>query len=58
MNKKSTWLKLSAMVITGGMLLGNGCWGYFWQGFFNTGWPADKRWLNVLIDVIKEDIFL
>jgi len=58
MTKKSKWLKLSATLVGGGMLLGNGCWGAFWQGFMNTGWPTDNRWLNIAIDIIKEDIFL
>ena len=58
MNKKSTWLKLSAMLMGGGMLFCNGCLGDFWQGFWNTGWPTDIRWLNIAIDIVKEDIFL
>lgn len=60
MSKKSTWLKLGAMLTGGGMLLQNGCLSLedFWQGFWNTGWPSDIRWLNIAIDIIKEDIFL
>ena len=58
MSKKSTWLKLSAMLAGGGMLLGNGCLAEFWEGFWGVGWPTDNLWLNLLIDVIKEDIFM
>ncbi|MBU0618387.1 MAG: hypothetical protein KKI02_11770 [Planctomycetes bacterium] len=58
MTKKSTWLKLSAMLMGGGLLLGNGCLASFWEGFWGTGWPTDNPWLNVAIDIIKEDIFM
>lgn len=57
MNKKSKWLALTSIVASGGMLFQGGCLQGFWQGFFNTGWPNNNRWLNIAIDIIKEDIF-
>lgn len=54
--KKSTWLKLAAMSLAGGMLL-SGCLAQFWDGFWNTGWPTDNRWLNIAIDILQEDLF-
>jgi hypothetical protein len=54
--KKSTWLKLSAMSLAGGLLL-SGCLAQFWDGFWNTGWPTDNRWLNIAIDILQEDLF-
>ena len=57
MTKKSTWLKLGAMLMSGGLLLSNGCLGDFWAGFWNTGWPTEARWLNIAIDVLQEDLF-
>jgi hypothetical protein len=58
MTKKSTWLKLSAILVAGGVLLGDGCLASFWEGFWQSGWPTDNRWLNLAIDIIKEDIFM
>ena len=59
MIKKSTWLKLGAMLLGGATLFSNGCLNLqdFWDGFWNTGWPTDSRWLNVAIDVLQEDLF-
>lgn len=58
MSKKSKWLALASIMASGAMLLQNGCLNSFWKGLWNTGWPTDNRWLNIAIDIIKEDIFL
>jgi len=54
MTKK--WVTLSALLAGGAMLL-TGCLGSFWQGLWNTGWPADNQWMNIAIDVANEAIF-
>lgn len=58
MTKKSTWLKLSAMLVAGSVLFTDGCLAAFWEGFWGVGWPTDNPWLNLAIDIIKEDIFM
>lgn len=56
MQKK--WYTLTALLF-GGATVFQGClnWGGFWDGFWNTGWPTDNRWLNIGIDVLKEELF-
>jgi hypothetical protein len=54
---KAKLYKLGAVLLGGGMLLQSGCLQDFWQGFWNTGWPADNRWLNIAIDVLNEELF-
>jgi hypothetical protein len=58
MTNKSRWLKLSALLLGGGVLLSGGCLAGFWDGFWNSGWPTQNAWLNMAIDIIKEDIFM
>jgi hypothetical protein len=53
--KKTKWLGLA--ISTGGLVLVHGCLSSFWQGFWNTGWPTDNRWLNLGLDVANEVIF-
>ncbi len=55
MNKK--WLTLGAMAFGGATLFQNGCLGSFWQGLFNSGFPAENRVLNVALDVLQEELF-
>lgn len=54
---KSKWIKLTALLAGGSVVL-QSCLGDFVDGLFNTGWPTDNRWINIAIDVIKEDVFL
>ena len=54
---KAKWFKLCASLLGGATLLQNGCLGDFWDGFWNTGWPTDVRWLNIAIDVLNEELF-
>ena len=70
MHKKSTWLKLGALLLGGGTVfqcfggclkLLNPCGGDlpdlsgFWKGLTN-GWPTDMCWLNQAIDVLHEEL--
>lgn len=58
MTKK--WLNLAALVFGGSTVLQiGGClnWGGFWEGIWGTGWPTNNPWLNIGIDVIKEELF-
>jgi len=60
MNKKSTWLKLSAILLGAGTLLnGGGCLNLedFWQGIWGRGWPTDSLWLNITWDALHEELF-
>jgi hypothetical protein len=50
--RRSRWIALSLMLVSGTMLLQNGCLGAFWRGM-TQGWP-DNRWLNLANDVAKE----
>ncbi len=57
---KAKWYKLGAILLGGGTLFQfGGCLNLedFWQGFWNTGWPTDNRWLNIAIDVLNEELF-
>jgi hypothetical protein len=54
MSKK--WLKLSALLVGGATLFGNGCLQGFWQGLWNTGWPTDNRYVNLIIDILNEEL--
>lgn len=56
MKKSNKWLTLSALLFGGGTLL-QGCLGDFVDGAFNTGWPSGNLWLNIGIDVLKEELF-
>ena len=53
---KAKFFALAATLLTGATML-NGCLGGFWDGFWNSGWPTDNRWLNIGIDVVKEELF-
>lgn len=55
MSKIKFW-GLSALV-TGAVLLQNGCLQSFWDGFANGGWPNSPRWLNLTIDILNEELF-
>lgn len=65
MSTKSKWTTLVASAFGGGTLFhfgclggfGEGSLGDFWDGFFNTGWPAGNRWANILLDVLNEELF-
>lgn len=53
------WMTLSALLFGGASVFQLGCLNLnsFWDGFFNSGWPSDNRWLNIGIDVLKEELF-
>jgi hypothetical protein len=53
------WTSLTALLFGGATVFQSGClnWGSFWDGFFNSGWPSDNAWLNIGIDVLKEELF-
>lgn len=58
---KAKYFALVATTLSGAVLL-SGCLGGlslngFWDGFWNSGWPTDNRWLNIGIDVVKEELF-
>lgn len=53
---KAKMYGLVAMTLSGAALF-NGCLGSVWDGFWNSGWPTDNRWLNIGIDVLKEELF-
>ena len=53
MSKK--WLKLSALLVGGAMLF-EGCLQAFWQGMWNTGWPTENRYINLIIDILNEEL--
>lgn len=46
--------RLTFVLLLGGATLLQGCLGAFWQGFWNTGWPENQRWINLGIDVVNE----
>lgn len=59
---KAKFYGLLAMTLSGATLFssclgGSGGLGGFWDGFWNSGWPTDNRWLNIGIDVLKEELF-
>jgi len=54
MTKK--WISLSALLFGGATVL-DGCMGGFWDGLWNSGWPSDNRWMNIGIDILKEELF-
>jgi hypothetical protein len=53
---KKKWVTLSALLFGGATVL-DGCLGTFWDGLWNTGWPTNNHWLNIGIDVLKEELF-
>lgn len=53
--KKTKWITLA--LLAGSATLFQGCLGKFWDGLWNTGWPADNRWVNLVIDIVNEDLF-
>lgn len=53
--KNAKFLAISAL-IAGATLFQSGCLGAYFDGFFNTGWPTGNRWLNLGIDVLKEEL--
>jgi len=57
MTKK--WLKLSALLFGGATIFQGGCLdlGGFWEGLWGTGWPTNNAWLNIGLDVLKEELF-
>jgi hypothetical protein len=55
MNKRKLYT-LAAMLFGGATVFQSGCLNSFWQGFFNDGWPGDRR-INILIDVLNEELF-
>lgn len=54
---KSKMITLAAMLLGGATLFQNGCLGAFWDGFFNSGFPTNNRWLNLAIDILNEELF-
>lgn len=56
MTKSKLWV-LGAMLFGGATLFQNGCLNGFWQGLFNTGWPTNNRFINIGLDVLREEIF-
>ena len=60
MNKKSTWLKLGAIMLGAGTLFHSGsCLNLdgFWDGLWGRGWPTDNLWLNIAVDALHEELF-
>ena len=59
MNKKSTWLKLSAILLGAGTLFQGSCLNLedFWGGIWGRGWPTENLWLNIAVDVLHEELF-
>jgi hypothetical protein len=57
-NKKAKWFSLASVIASGAMLFQGGClnWNGFWNGLWNAGWPTENRWLNIAIDILKEEI--
>lgn len=53
--KNAKFLAISALV-AGATLFQSGCLGAFVDGFFNSGWPTNNTWLNLGIDVLKEEL--
>lgn len=53
---KAKMYTMAALLLSGTTVFA-GCLGGFWDGFFNSGWPTDNRWLNIGIDVVKEELF-
>lgn len=54
MTKKSKWVTLA--LLAGGAVVFEGCLGAFWNGLWNTGWPAGNKWLNLAIDIVNESV--
>jgi hypothetical protein len=40
-----------------GTVFATGCLSAFWQGMWNTGWPAHNRWLSLGWDILQENLF-
>lgn len=53
---KFKWMVFSALALGGTLLSGFGCLQPVWDGFIN-GFPTNNRWLNIGIDVLKEELF-
>ncbi|MBN2448672.1 MAG: hypothetical protein JXO22_18240 [Phycisphaerae bacterium] len=53
---KRKLVALSAMML-GGATLFEGCLSSFWQGLWKTGFPADNQWIDLALDVLREDLF-
>lgn len=51
--RKAKWMSLSVLVAAGA-LVSEGCLAAFWDGFWNSGWPANNRWVNLAYDVLVE----
>lgn len=47
---------LSAALL-GGATLFEGCVSAFWQGLWKTGFPADNKWIDLTLDILREDLF-
>jgi hypothetical protein len=54
--KRAKLLALSVMLL-GGATLFEGCVSAFWQGLWKTGFPANNQWLNLGLDILREDLF-
>jgi predicted component of type VI protein secretion system len=54
--KKAKLLALSATLLGGATLL-EGCVGAFWEGLWKTGFPANNQWIDLTLDIIREDLF-
>lgn len=52
MIRRGKLMLLGALAASGSFLLA-GCLGSFWEGFA-VGWPANNRWLNIALDVVRE----
>lgn len=57
MTNKMKWLALSAVTVVGTVMNsgGFGCLSPVWDGFLN-GFPTNNRWLNIGLDVLKEEL--
>jgi hypothetical protein len=57
---KKNLVKWAALMLGGATVLqsgGFGCLNTVWDGFWNTGWPTENRWLNLGIDILNEELF-
>lgn len=56
---KKNLIKWAALAFGGASVfgIGGGCLGPVFDGFFNTGWPTNNRWLNLGIDILNEELF-
>ncbi len=53
--KKAKLVALSAMLL-GGATLFEGCVSAFWQGLWKTGFPANNQWIDLTLDILREDL--